>query len=480
MRTAALAALVLFGCSNDKQPSPKPKPEPRVERRPDATPDAMPRPKSVVAPPAADLAVTQLATTTVLVVVKADGEATLVPQAEPGDVDLVALTMNAPIPLGELGDQIAALHRDVIAKRTQGGVVPTLRDGGVGDPCAIWGDGEMGGLLGNEPGEMSGGFGYGRAGFGPGGNTGYGTIGTGRYGTIGHGRGPIPAGLIGTRAAIGSCHDTTPLVVADERLPATKLVELLASLPSASLAVTTDGGATARPLLITFLQIPGSLPPEPDTVELGFTVRPDGVRGAAYRGVNPDDATWTWSGDLAGLGGAYHQGQAVGALLGAQAVRIRIDGDLTTGALLTAIAALLAANVNAISIGEPVYAASGYGTNSSSRGRPAVVPRLTLGQPTIDGGYDKATLRRYLRRNQPKFKFCYERVLLAKPAIEGTVTATFTITPTGSITQAAATGVDPEVESCIAGFLVGIEVPKPKDGKPVTVSYPFTFAPTGG
>ncbi|MCW5802690.1 MAG: AgmX/PglI C-terminal domain-containing protein [Deltaproteobacteria bacterium] len=47
-----------------------------------------------------------------------------------------------------------------------------------------------GGLLGNEPGEMNGGFGYGRSGFGPGGGgTGWGTIGTGRYGTIGHGSG---------------------------------------------------------------------------------------------------------------------------------------------------------------------------------------------------------------------------------------------------------------------------------------------------
>jgi hypothetical protein len=47
-----------------------------------------------------------------------------------------------------------------------------------------------GGLLGNEAGEMDGGFGYGRSGSGPGGGgTGEGTIGLGRYGTIGHGAG---------------------------------------------------------------------------------------------------------------------------------------------------------------------------------------------------------------------------------------------------------------------------------------------------
>jgi biopolymer transport protein ExbD/outer membrane biosynthesis protein TonB len=46
-----------------------------------------------------------------------------------------------------------------------------------------------GGLLGNEVGEMQGGFGFGRTGAEPGGGTGWGTIGTGRYGTIGHGSG---------------------------------------------------------------------------------------------------------------------------------------------------------------------------------------------------------------------------------------------------------------------------------------------------
>ena len=47
-----------------------------------------------------------------------------------------------------------------------------------------------GGLLGDEAGEMQGGFGFGRSGFGRGGGgTGMGTIGLGRYGTIGHGSG---------------------------------------------------------------------------------------------------------------------------------------------------------------------------------------------------------------------------------------------------------------------------------------------------
>lgn len=72
---------------------------------------------------------------------------------------------------------------------TQGGAFASLT--GTGDQSSGFDDTNIyGGLLGNEAGEMNGGFGYGRSGFGPGGGgTGWGTIGTGRYGTIGHGSG---------------------------------------------------------------------------------------------------------------------------------------------------------------------------------------------------------------------------------------------------------------------------------------------------
>ncbi len=71
----------------------------------------------------------------------------------------------------------------------QGGAFASLT--GTGDISSGFDDGNIyGGLLGNEAGEMNGGFGFGRSGFGPGGGgTGWGTIGTGRYGTIGHGSG---------------------------------------------------------------------------------------------------------------------------------------------------------------------------------------------------------------------------------------------------------------------------------------------------
>lgn len=96
---------------------------------------------------------------------------------------------------------------------------------GTGDISSGFDDMDIqGGLLGNEPGEMNGGFGFGRSGFGPGGGgTGWGTIGTGRYGTIGHGSGTGSGygvgsgrgGMRGRAAAVPSVRIGQPNSVGD-------------------------------------------------------------------------------------------------------------------------------------------------------------------------------------------------------------------------------------------------------------------------
>jgi len=199
----------------------------------------------------------------------------------------------------------------------QGGAFASLT--GTGDISSGFDDSNIyGGLLGNEAGEMNGGFGYGRSGFGPGGGgTGWGTIGTGRYGTIGHGSGT----------------------------------------------------------------------------------------GTGY-----------------GVGGG----------------------------------------------------------RGGMRGRTAGVPTVSIGQPNAQGDLDKAIIRRYIKRNIQKIEYCYEKQLLAKPGLSGTVNAQFFITPNGNVSNATGTGVDPEVSSCVADVIQGIEFPKPKNGGGVQVNYPFTFRPAAG
>jgi hypothetical protein len=200
---------------------------------------------------------------------------------------------------------------------TQGGAFASLT--GTGDISSGFDDGNIyGGLLGNEAGEMQGGFGFGRSGFGPGGGgTGWGTIGTGRYGTIGHGSGT----------------------------------------------------------------------------------------GSGY-----------------GVGGG----------------------------------------------------------RGGMRGRTAAVPTVSIGQPNAQGDLDKAIIRRYIKRNQQKIQYCYEKELLAKPNLGGTVMAQFLITPNGNVSQSSGSGVDPNVASCVADVIRNIEFPKPKGGGNVMVNYPFIFRLGGG
>jgi hypothetical protein len=199
----------------------------------------------------------------------------------------------------------------------QGGAFASLT--GTGDISSGFDDVNIyGGLLGNEAGEMAGGFGFGRSGFGPGGGgTGWGTIGTGRYGTIGHGSGT----------------------------------------------------------------------------------------GSGY-----------------GVGGG----------------------------------------------------------RGGIRGRSSAVPQVKIGQPSAQGDLDKAIIRRYIKRNIQKITYCYEKELLAKPGLAGTVTTTFLIMPNGTVASSDGSGVDGSVSGCVAGVIKGIEFPKPKGGGSVKVNYPFIFRPTGG
>ena len=105
----------------------------------------------------------------------------------------------------------------------------------------------------------------------------------------------------------------------------------------------------------------------------------------------------------------------------------------------------------------------------------ALPPQVRIGQAEATGDLDKSIIRRYIRRQLPRIRFCYERQLLGNPALQGTVETTFTITPAGQVTDVQATGMDKEVASCVARTIEGIRFPKPKGGGLVNVRYPFTF-----
>ncbi len=124
------------------------------------------------------------------------------------------------------------------------------------------------------------------------------------------------------------------------------------------------------------------------------------------------------------------------------------------------------------------------GSGGVRGGRVATGPTISIGQPTVrptvaggDGELDKAIVRRYIKRNIQKLQYCYEKELLAKPALSGTVATSFTITESGVVGSASASGVDATVASCMAQVIKGIEFPRPKGTGGVAVTYPFTVRP---
>ena len=133
-------------------------------------------------------------------------------------------------------------------------------------------------------------------------------------------------------------------------------------------------------------------------------------------------------------------------------------------------------------IGHGAGTGTGYGAGGGRggmRGRTASAPAVSLGQPSSEGALDRAIIRRYIRRNMQKIGYCYEREVLSRPALAGGLTVKFLIDSDGTVKSATATGVSPEVASCVASVIKAIEFPR-SDGKgAVQVTYPFMFSASG-
>ncbi|HET9621424.1 MAG TPA: FHA domain-containing protein [Kofleriaceae bacterium] len=140
----------------------------------------------------------------------------------------------------------------------------------------------------------------------------------------------------------------------------------------------------------------------------------------------------------------------------------------------TACGTIASANYNTHGKGGPPGDGwSVLGSRGGLRDHNALVP--TIGRPEIHGEstYDKAIVRRYIRRHLAEISYCYERQLLAHPTLGGEIKLAFMISPTGSVASSSGEGFDGEVASCLAGVVKAIEFPPP--GSAVQVNYPFQF-----
>ncbi|NUP09186.1 MAG: AgmX/PglI C-terminal domain-containing protein [Polyangiaceae bacterium] len=96
-------------------------------------------------------------------------------------------------------------------------------------------------------------------------------------------------------------------------------------------------------------------------------------------------------------------------------------------------------------------------------------------------GLDREAIKKVVQRNVSRVRLCYESALAKQPNLKGKVTTKFVIGPEGKVTAATSSGDIPDqaVIDCVSKAFRGMTFPKPSDGKPVTISYPFVFAPTG-
>ena len=149
---------------------------------------------------------------------------------------------------------------------------------------------------------------------------------------------------------------------------------------------------------------------------------------------------------------------------------VLVGPDVDAQRLVDVLAALDAAGARAIALGTTPAP-----DNSQSKLRGQRIVRFASGQPNIQGGLDKAEVRRVVGKTDAKLRACYETELVAKPTLAGTVVASFLIDVKGKVHEATATGVDPAVASCIAGIIKTLQFPASGDKTKTQVNLPFSM-----
>lgn len=96
------------------------------------------------------------------------------------------------------------------------------------------------------------------------------------------------------------------------------------------------------------------------------------------------------------------------------------------------------------------------------------------------GTLSKAEIGGPIRKNLPRFKYCYEVALKTNPKLSGKVAVHFTIGPTGEVAKASIrsdTLRELSVAACLVKVMRTLRFPPPKHGGVVVVTYPFLFEP---
>jgi len=93
------------------------------------------------------------------------------------------------------------------------------------------------------------------------------------------------------------------------------------------------------------------------------------------------------------------------------------------------------------------------------------------------GSLDKNLIQRPIKARSAEIRACYEHVLVARPALAGTVRAKFAIVASGKVTSVEISGFDRELDECICNEMLQLQYPQFGSARfgTITVMYPFTF-----
>lgn len=275
------------------------------------------------------------------------------------------------------------------------------------------------------------------------------------------------------------------LILADAASAAFEAIEVLAALRARTTSIAVAGRGAPDAVPYRFSQVTQA--PAQQSVRVSLSQREARVR----------DASGGPSKIVPFADGGIARAQLVAALRDAQRnaavgpIELYLDGQVTAQQLVDALGAMAAAGVAGLSIitlppsggggvGVDVVIGDGWGVIGTLRSEGESTSRTSPGEPLLisgTGAFDPKIVTRVLRRQLGKIEACYTKRLAAVPALAGTVTARFALSPKGEVSSSTATGVDEEVARCVAGVIEGVQFPPPKRSG-VEVAMPFTFQPS--
>ncbi len=120
------------------------------------------------------------------------------------------------------------------------------------------------------------------------------------------------------------------------------------------------------------------------------------------------------------------------------------------------------------------------GQGSDRRKVTSLMAKMFGGDTEALSGLSKEQLQTVVRKHVKEMQNCYERALVKNPNLEGKIVLSWDVELNGSVADVEVesnTLQDPEVTRCLSARPATWKFPKPVDGKPVRVSYPFVFSP---